>query len=211
MTKRHNEQGFTLIELLISLTLLGLLLMLLYGGLHFGVRAWERTTTQDEASQTQDIAQSLLRRELERICVHLAPTPADAPNAAPRIHFDGTQEHMRILAPMPDASGAQRCAPLALIVVPVGGLKTLMFSLRDGSRQTALLRKAQDIQFSYQQEGGIWRSDWRGQPRLPVLIRVRVTFPPGDRRFWPELFIAPRLSASPDCNYDAALGACRGS
>ena len=37
-----GEAGFTLLELLISMTLLGLLMLVVLGGLRFGARAWER-------------------------------------------------------------------------------------------------------------------------------------------------------------------------
>ena len=29
---------------------------------------------------------------------------------------------------------------------------------------------------------------------VPELVRIRVAFPPGDRRYWPELVVAPRLA-----------------
>jgi len=209
MTKRSGTHGFTLVELLISITLLGLLLVLLFGGLHFGVRAWERTTTLEDSGQTHDVAQSLLRRELERVCVRLEP--AADPRSAPPFRFDGTSERIRFLAPVPSAVGHQRCAAMTLTVNSDGATETLVLSLGEGAQDVALLRGARDVRFSYLRNGYGWREDWHREPELPALIRIRASLPQGDARTWPELFIAPRLSASPDCNYDAAIGACKGN
>ena len=38
-----------------------------------------------------------------------------------------------------------------------------------------------------------WSPDWPPAAGLPALIRLRVVFPPGDGRTWPDLVIAPRL------------------
>ena len=38
-----------------------------------------------------------------------------------------------------------------------------------------------------------WLDQWTGFRGLPQLIRVRVSFPPGDPRQWADLVIAPRL------------------
>ena len=46
------------------------------------------------------------------------------------------------------------------------------------------------------QEPGWWRQ-WRHQRSLPTLIRLRVGFPDGDDRSWPELFVALMVDLAP--------------
>ena len=41
-----------------------------------------------------------------------------------------------------------------------------------------------------------WRDRWRDPSKLPLLVRVQVTFPPGDRRRWPELVVAPAITGT---------------
>ena len=48
MARRHREGGFTLLELLISLTLLGGLGVVMFGGLWYGLQTWHRASVFDE-------------------------------------------------------------------------------------------------------------------------------------------------------------------
>ena len=40
-----------------------------------------------------------------------------------------------------------------------------------------------------------WQRVWRDRTRLPALVRLAIDFPDGDRRFWPDLVVAPRIDA----------------
>jgi prepilin-type N-terminal cleavage/methylation domain-containing protein len=60
-----SDAGFTLLELLVAMTLLGLLMTVVFGGLRFGARAWERAETDSSGTDEIRLAQSILRHELE--------------------------------------------------------------------------------------------------------------------------------------------------
>ena len=203
-----TQSGFTLLELLVSMTLLGLLFVLLFGGLRFGMRAWEHGTTTTDAVDSVRSVQDLLRREIERACPRLS---AAGPQDMPHVEFSGTPWQLNFLAPAPDAAGGQRCVPMTLAVQPDGRLQRLRLVLGVNPEATDLVNHAQSIEFSYLATDGVWRNDWRGQPDLPALVRLRVIFASGDARLWPELFMAPRISAEADCTYDVATKSCRGS
>jgi general secretion pathway protein J len=202
-----REAGFTLIELLISMTLLGLVFVLLFGGLRFGMRAWERSSAHADASDSVRTAQEFLRREFERTCPRRS-FPAQGSAALPRVAFAGGPHAVRFVGPMPDGGGCNR---LTLSVVDDSkGTKRLIFGTGVNDPGTELLRRAQSVEFAYRGPEG-WQQGWEGRADLPDLIRVRVTFPKDDARMWPELFIAPRISAEADCTYDPATKSCRGS
>lgn len=58
------SSGFTLIELMISLTIVGLILVIVMGSLRIGVRAWERGEKDTEAHQRQRIVLDLVKRQV---------------------------------------------------------------------------------------------------------------------------------------------------
>ncbi|HXC56390.1 MAG TPA: prepilin-type N-terminal cleavage/methylation domain-containing protein [Rhizomicrobium sp.] len=208
----RRQAGFTLIELLVSLTLLGLLFVLLLGGLRFGTRAWERGTTTADASDTVRQVQDLLRNEVERACPRQIP-PA-TPQDIPRVDFTGDAGQMRFWAPAPGAAGGRACVRLALAVRPDGHLQrlVLVFGPDVNADGTDLLRGAEAMDLAYLPAGGgAWQTGWRGAAELPALVRLRIAFPRGDARLWPELFMAPRISAEADCTYDPATKSCRGN
>ena len=201
-----SQAGFTLLELLISMTLLAMLFVLLFGGLRFGMRAWERGTSTADAVDQVRIAQDILRREIARSCPRRLA--AAGPQDIPRVDFTGEATGLAFLAPAPGAGGGAPCVATSLSVAADGRLKQLVLYInRTG---TALLRGVQGIALSYRAGDGVWRDGWSGETTLPALVRLRVTFPKGDNRVWPELFIAPRISAEADCTYDPATKSCRG-
>jgi general secretion pathway protein J len=201
-----RQAGFTLIELLISMTLLGLVFMLLFGGLRFGMRAWEHGSATADSTDTVRLTQDMLRNEIERSCPRrlAPPTPQDTP----RVDFTGDPSALRFLAPSPGAAGGQRCVPVTLSVQPDGKSERLVLGVNRSN--TDLLRNMRSVQFAYLAASGGWRNSWHGQTDLPALVRLRVIFPDGDRRIWPELFLTPRISAEADCTYDPASKSCRG-
>ncbi|MEI9886379.1 MAG: prepilin-type N-terminal cleavage/methylation domain-containing protein [Rhizomicrobium sp.] len=202
----RKEHGFTLLELLVSMTLLAMLFVLLFGGLRFGMRAWQRGSETTDAVDSVRTVQDLLRSEIERACPRRS---AAGPTDTPRVAFFGERSALTFLAPAPAAAGGARCVTAVLEVKPDGRLKrlALAFGVNPG---TDLLRGAQDIELSYLGEGGAWVSGWSAQAALPALVRLRARFPQGDPRSWPELFVAPRISAEADCTYDPTTKSCRG-
>jgi general secretion pathway protein J len=68
-------------------------------------------------------------------------------------------------------------------------------------KEVVLLDRLVNAEFSYFGGGDEevkprWRDRWRDASKLPLLVRVQVTFPPGDRRRWPELVIAPAITGT---------------
>ncbi len=45
-------------------------------------------------------------------------------------------------------------------------------------------------------EAPAWHPDWKDQKTLPELVRLSVTFADGDEGAWPDLVVAPQISAT---------------
>lgn len=58
------QTGFTLLELLVAITLMGLVLVVVYGGLRLGLSGWDTGERRAEATQQLRLVQEFLRRQL---------------------------------------------------------------------------------------------------------------------------------------------------
>ena len=207
----RSERGFTLIELLVAITVLALLMVLLFGGLRFGARAWERGNRVSDSTSDVRAVQTFLRGTIGRVCPRRIKRTSDAPS---KIEFTGDPRSMEFLAPVPQSLGAGDCEHMAIDAGVPGWNTDLVWISSRGDAGTmrllkrTLVKSASSISFSYFGDGA-WQDSWKGRSALPALVRIRMTFPKGDSRVWPELFIALRISAEADCVYDTETHTCR--
>ena len=61
--------GFTLLELLISLTIIGVILVIIFGALRIGTRAWEKGEANVEAQQREKVVLALIKRQISSFCL----------------------------------------------------------------------------------------------------------------------------------------------
>jgi len=66
---RETNKGFTLLELLISLTILSVIVVIIFGGFRIGIRAWEKGERDVETRQRQRIVLDLIKRQIASICL----------------------------------------------------------------------------------------------------------------------------------------------
>ena len=64
---KHRITGFTLLELLIAMSLLGFILVLLFGGMRLGARSWDAGEKRAENATHLALLQGFLRRELSQV------------------------------------------------------------------------------------------------------------------------------------------------
>ena len=205
----QGAAGFTLVELLVALTLFAIMSALLFGGLRFGVRAWEVGGERIDRLAAIEPVQNLLRRQLTQAT--LPYIPVNIRSQGPVSAFVGTSGAMRFIAPLPANAGnsglyvfslsaeqAIQASKLRLSwsIYRPDTLHSESFEPEDGS---ILLDSVDRVQFSYFGEDGMaqppqWHESWNGSFGLPQLIRIRIDFPAGDLRRWPDLVVAPRLS-----------------
>lgn len=67
-SKAVGSSGFTLLELLISLTIVGVVLVIIFGALRIGARAWEKGEADVEVQQREKVVLALLKRQISSFC-----------------------------------------------------------------------------------------------------------------------------------------------
>jgi general secretion pathway protein J len=201
-------RGFTLLELLIAMTLLGLLAGLLFGGLNFGIRVWEKGDTELEKMAELQIAQGLIRRLISRALLSDLAEGEDDDAAT----FEGTADALRFVGPAPAQSLPGGIYRLSIRADDVSGKSRLVMSwwlLDPNEREpraaedenvVVLVENIMDVSFAFfgaadEDADSRWRDRWEDMPGLPLLVRIDVTFPEGDRRIWPELVVAPMVTS----------------
>ena len=68
MLNGHNK-GFTLLELMIALTITAVIVVIIFGALRIGIRAWEKGEKDVDIRQKQRIVLDLIKRQLASTCV----------------------------------------------------------------------------------------------------------------------------------------------
>jgi len=215
--RAQAQAGFTLVEFLVAMTLMTLLSAALLGSIRFGITAWGRGTERSDQVHTSVLAQNLLRRLIS------SAYPLFLSNdRSGYVDFAGTATSMRFLAPLPRSVGDGGRARVTLSVEKRAERADLVMSARpelaegelDPTKKT-LLAGLDGADFSFfgrarPDKEAQWHDAWSGEPALPDLVRVRVRFPRSDARLWPDLIVAPHVSADVGCVYDALSQLCRG-
>jgi len=215
MTRRAQAQdaGFTLLELLVAMAVLSLLALVMMGGLKFSARVWERTQATSDETDAVSSAQAFIRHQLAAAY----PQWQDTGSERPHILFDGAPQILSFLAPPPAQFGPGTNLRYTLQRSKAGDLEVVWQSQQPDAepKATRLLSNIASVTFDYfgPAFGGNllkWWDSWSNRARPPDLVRIRIAFPPGDRRVWPQLIVHPDITVDVRCIYEPLTRTCRG-
>ena len=207
--RRESARGFTLLELLVAITLLAVLMAALFGALRLGARVWETGEARLDASARIQVVQNFLRQQLAAT-IPLIETTRD-PRALGGLLFAGTSEGLRFVGLLPEHLGAgASLMELALRPAQGRGPGDLVLRMRpldpgDGEapgEERVLVTAVERLELAYFGPGQpgaapTWWQEWQGQRSLPRLVRLRLAFPTGDGRRWPELIVGLMVDLPP--------------
>lgn len=200
--------GFTLVEMLVSLSILAIMAVLLAGGVHLGLRAWESGQKRLETADRLERSDAFLRQLLSQTVLIVGPgTTSNDPN----LGFAGTATGISFIAPLPYQFGGGPRYAFELSIAAQESGDELDLAWRPFNRtpsdaslaagQAALLDRLQSATLSYY--GNVpgtladrWYPSWDGRAGLPKLIRLDLDgLPPPDPPHV-SLYLAPMMFQS---------------
>jgi general secretion pathway protein J len=212
----------TLVEVLVALALLSLLSAGLVASFRVGHRTYDRLVEVDRAHWDVAVAQRFLRDTLESAY----PFEPDAGAGSRVAGLEGSPQRLVVTAPGSLSDQATGLRRFSFFLQPrADGYEDLVaVSELDRNGRAAstaeskarapetVVARVESVEWSFLEraEEGAWQSNWDAQ-RLPTLVRLKVVFPAGDSRRWPDLIVAPRITDDANCAFDVVSQACRQS
>lgn len=204
-----RNSGFTLVELLLAITLMSILLALTYTGLRAATRSSEQGEKLLAAGGELRASHQFIRRQLNQ----MLPLPfAVSDDAAElRVVFEGDARSIKYVAPMPGYLGTG--GPQVQMVEIVNGddgesLVQFSHALLQGfeeeflyDREPVILLDGVDsagFEFLGRDEEGElagWTTSWDQPDKLPVAVRLDLTFQEDLNLRWPDLAAGVRIDA----------------
>ena len=215
-----RQHGFTLLEMAIGITLLGFLLVLLYGGLRLATRGWEAGTGAVERASAQAAVANYLRRQLAMAY----PLRWKADNGVQKIAFEGDAQGMRFAAPIHAHLGPGGVQLLAIETVDADVGRRLQmrwrtpehelraFEFKAPPEPVTLLDRLDAVEFAYygaqnKDTEPAWHDEWRSEAYVPRLVRIQTR--PKEGEAWPEIFVELKLAADASCQWDPDFRRCK--
>jgi general secretion pathway protein J len=201
MNRRRNA-GFTLLEVLVALVVLGLLMATLAQGMRIGLGAM--TVGQRIGAGVDGLEAT--ERTLRALLGRAAPSDTATQDRA----FTGLAQGMAFTTTLPEGLGTPLPVEADVSLLVADGHR-LELRWRPHHRNwivtppppaTVVLQEGvaglalEFFEPGADGRGGRWLSSWRGGD-LPRLVRIRVTFPDGDRRHWPDIVVATMRERPP--------------
>ena len=184
----RHARGFTLLELLISLTLMGLVSLGVYGALGFGADALERGTSRSIENQRVRAALALIVRKLKSAYPLMLLVDGER-----LVYFFGDEEELRFVASAdrPEIGGLEKVSYFIKededgehglwMRISAPTLPADLAEERDGSLylEAEVLSDVDELVWEYfgqrqNEDEEAWHKSWNGEeePKLPQVVRL---------------------------------------
>lgn len=208
-----NARGFTLIEVVIAASLLAVGLALVFASIRGAMRATERAEVQAQRQERLRAVQGFMRAQITAampIAYQFDPETGEAN------FFTLSPTKLEFVSNMPGYLSRGGPYLQTLELVPGEGGQRLLFQhqmlssegplpaereavvLFDGIAEASFDARTIDTSA----KASPWQPRWAASAQLPPMVRLRLRFADGSRR-WPEFVAAPRLAVAVAAPLDA--------
>lgn len=206
---KRQARGFSLLEVLLALILLALLIGGAYSGIHAAANAMRAGEAAIDRTDRLRTAQEFLRHQLSRILpLSWAQNEADGTTYV----FDGRDQYMRYVAPMPGylSRGGPYVQTLELVRARDGLQLQFTEAMLNGFdvekakssdvETVVLLDHIRGGRFEYRtldDQGQLtdWSSSWPDPGVTPLMVRIDLAMQSGVQMPWPVLDVPLMLNA----------------
>lgn len=174
-----SEDGFTLLELTISITLIGLIVLIVVGALRLGYRSVESGEKKIASLERTRASFQVIDSQLQSYI----PLSYEE-NGETKYYFKGERDSIRFTTNYSIWGGAKGYVIAAYSVIPEDGGKQLLYASEsvigiEGQRETKLFDNFQSIYFEYffrdpTEEEGKWVDRWTDDVSTPEKVRIRL-------------------------------------
>lgn len=207
----YRSFGFTLLEVVVSLTLLGFMLVIIFGAFRLGLSTWDRGESIKEEYQKVRIVSQLITHQVKSIVPYRVKTQkAEGDYLA----FDGKPQSLRFVSAFPAKShrlGGLVYTQYQYKEDDLKGGRLFLFEQRALNRDLfadepkeedgiPLMEGIAKILFEYYQEedsssnqSEAWLEEWDAKEKkvLPKGVRITVAFKDQKREVPPLVFLIP--------------------
>ena len=210
--------GFTLLELMISLTIVALILVLVFGSLRIGARAWEKGEKDVEIHQRQRVVLDNIKRQIASTCLREIKDEDKKKEEKKRVFFKGDNESIEFISRVPIVPTTQSGMVYVKYVVSeedTGEKKRLMLYEKDvvfiekeediGDQDEAdffeLIPGAESIEFVYlkgpedKDADPEWQDAWDPDSDTGMPLAVKITLQEDEDTS--PIYVIARLQAEP--------------
>ena len=192
---RFGKKGFTLLELMLSLAIMGLVLLIIFGALRVGTRAWEKGEKDVAVHQRQRAVLDLLSQQIASACIYEIKMGDDA------FYFKGSEGKMAFVSRSPIVPGSvtgvvfvrytiqegdgQEKKQLKLFEKDAGFLKEEDLESQEEEDLFTLISGIQVLQFEYLKEEENksemdWQVSWDPSEEKGLPLAVRISLKQGE-------------------------------
>ncbi len=206
--KLLRQTGFTLLEILIGMSLLGVMMLLLFGSLRICVQNWDAGEDKIAQAGQAAIIQNFFINHLQ----NLLPLQ-DNFSEVKQFSFQGDASHIQFVSTMPASAGRLGLQIFTIALdnpkATSGSLTVSMrpfFPVTNGgtdwkTEKVVILKDVKQLIFSYYglddqkpAEPALWQAVWLDKKETPLMVGISIGFLNGI--VWPEIVVALKVDKS---------------
>ena len=202
MRKEKGKGGFTLLELLISMTIIGLITVIIFGALRLGFRSVERGEKRIESLERFRASLSIIDSQIQS---HI-PVTFDE-EGVKKYYFKGEKEFLQFLTNYSIWGGQKGYVLVAYSVISDTSEKKALYASEnilgmENRGETKLFEAFDGIYFEYfykdpTEEEGRWVEQWTDEENIPAKIRFHLVTGEKDFSFIIPLRVKGSLTEIP--------------